>query len=269
MYGSRRNIDIYVSVENAKEDAFEAQCHITLPHGVDFVKAFLTPNISLPCYPTSSVEAKLICDIGNPMAGKSAKSFTIRVAPQSVLLYNQKVLRFNVTLSSSNKEENSTLVDNESQVLVALEAVPNVALVGKKYQEQVIYETKIADVNSRPLSDESQIGPEIVHEFKVRNKGPSQFLASELLIAWEKQIKIGVKNRDFLYLMEMPYTEGPITCDFSKLEPNRLNLTVSRVSIKIFKLPLTIENSVSLKYFCTHGVKPICFFFWRRGVERG
>jgi len=247
VYGSRRSIDISVSVENLGEDAFEAQCHFTLPHGVDFVKAFLNQNNSLPCYhqanngdllSSSSSETKLVCDIGNPMAGKSFKSFIIRVAPQSVLLFNQKVLKFNISLSSSNRENNSTMTDNESHVFVLLEAVPQVALIGKKYQEQVIYDTKFNELNKEKslthennnnnIDDESHIGPEIMHEFKVRNRGPSQFLASELLVAWEKQIKIGVKNRDFLYLMEMPYTEGPIKCDFSQLEFNRLNLTVRK-----------------------------------------
>ena len=237
VYGSRRSIDLFISVENAKEDAFEAQCQIVLPHGVDFVKAFVNQNTSLPCFhqisaDSASVETKLICDIGNPMLGNTVKSFTVRVAPQSVLLYNQKVLKFNVTVTSSNKEEQATLLDNEHYVHVSLEAVPNVALVGKKYQEQVIYETKLNKVvaggadRRLNLVDESQIGPEIMHEFKIRNKGPSQFLASELLIAWEKQIKIGVKNRDFLYLMEVPYTEGPIKCDFSRLTINPLNFTV-------------------------------------------
>jgi hypothetical protein len=277
VYGSRRSIDISVSVENLGEDAFEAQCHLTLPHGVDFVKAFLNQNNSLPCYhqtnngdilssssssssssslSSTSVETKLVCDIGNPMTGKSFKSFIIRVAPQSVLLFNQKVLKFNISLSSSNRENNSTMTDNESHVFVLLEAVPQVALIGKKYQEQVIYDTKFNELNKEKsfphennnnnnnIDDESHIGPEIMHEFKVRNRGPSQFLASELLVAWEKQIKIGVKNRDFLYLMEMPYTEGPIKCDFSQLEFNRLNLTV-----KIL---------ISLRYSC---IKSIAFLF--------
>jgi integrin alpha 8 len=258
VYGSRRNIDISVSVENVGEDAFESQCQITLPHGVDFVKAFLNQNSSLPCYhqinteASSSVETKLICDIGNPMVGKSFKSFTIRVAPQSVLLFNQKVLKFNISLSSSNKENNSTIIDNESYVFVLLEAMPNVALIGKKYQEQVIYDSKVNELHKEKSllndyarnDDESHIGPEIMHEFKVRNKGPSQFLASELLVAWEKQIKIGVKNRDFLYLMEIPYTEGPIKCDFSRLEYNRLNITV-RLFFLIFNAmlhPFFISN---------------------------
>ncbi len=44
VYGSRYNIDLNIQIENSKEDAFEAQCHIVLPYGVDYVKAFLSQN---------------------------------------------------------------------------------------------------------------------------------------------------------------------------------------------------------------------------------
>jgi hypothetical protein len=97
----------------------------------------------------------------------------------------------------------------------------------KKYQEQVIYETKFNEMQKmETLNNELQIGPEIMHEYKLINKGQSRILASELLIAWEKLIKIGIRNRDFLYLMDMPYTEGPIRCDYTNLDFNPLNLTV-------------------------------------------
>jgi hypothetical protein len=44
IYGSRQNIDLNINIENIKEDAFEAQCIITLPVGVDYVKAFTNQN---------------------------------------------------------------------------------------------------------------------------------------------------------------------------------------------------------------------------------
>lgn len=47
VYGSRYNIDLNIKIENKKEDAFEAQCHVTLPYGVDYVKAFISQNINV------------------------------------------------------------------------------------------------------------------------------------------------------------------------------------------------------------------------------
>ena len=44
IYGSQNYIDINIHVENTKEDAFESQCLITLPQGVNYVKAFITQS---------------------------------------------------------------------------------------------------------------------------------------------------------------------------------------------------------------------------------
>ena len=159
---------------------------------------------------------------------------------------------------SSNKEEKGTLFDNEYFVYVALDASPDLALIGKQYQEQVIYDTSIGGdlytlaksltkKEDDPLSSqdtdglsfaksqavthniqhESEIGPEIMHEYKLLNKGPSRISHSELLITWQKQIKIsGNKHRELLYLMETPYVEGPIRCNYDYSMINWLNLTV-------------------------------------------
>lgn len=82
------------------------------------------------------------------------------------------------------------------------------------------------------VENESEIGPEIMHEYKLINKGPSQFLSSELLIAWQKEIRVGYKTKNFLYLMEMPYTEGPIKCNIENLDINPLNISVKEFILK-------------------------------------
>ena len=246
-------------MENAKEDAFEAQCHVTLPLGVNYVKAFASSSssstaslsaASLPCYQSKAAnETRITCDIGNPMPAGSARSFTIRVAPQSVPL-NQELIKFNITASSSNREDKKTLFDNENFVYVVLDALPSVTLIGKQYQEQVIYESSLFSSSSihkqqqkdqlsltttttttaatyiDALTNEFELGPEIMHEYKLMNKGPSQALATELLVAWPRQIKVTGKNRDFLYLVDAPYLEGPIRCATQELAINPLNLTV-------------------------------------------
>jgi len=77
------------------------------------------------------------------------------------------------------------------------------------------------------ITNESEIGPEIIHEYKLINKGPSRFLSSELLISWQKVLKIKNKNRELLYLIEEPFTEGPIKCSIDNYLINPLNLSVS------------------------------------------
>jgi hypothetical protein len=94
----------------------------------------------------------------------------------------------------------------------------------KQYQEQLIYDTNKGEIGQ--LSNETEIGPEIMHEFKIINNGPSQISLTELLITWQKQIKIISKQKDFLYLIENPYTEGPIKCEVENSLINPLNLSV-------------------------------------------
>lgn len=231
IYGSRYNIDLNIKIENKKEDAFEAQCHVILPYGVDYVKAFISQNINAPqqslhCSHSKlqslQNETKIICDIGNPLVGGSMKIFTIRVAPLNILL-EEDVLKFNITVISSNKEEKKTVFDNENFVYVNLDASPDVTLIGKQYQEQIIYEMNTGEI-VQP-SNETEIGPEIMHEFKIINNGPSQITLTELLISWQKQKNIAHKQKDFLYLVENPYTEGPIKCDIESSLINPLNLS--------------------------------------------
>ncbi len=96
----------------------------------------------------------------------------------------------------------------------------------KQYQEQVVYETKLDSVlYSMPLN-ETQIGPEVIHEYKLINKGPSTFRSSELIVTWQSHIEIDNKNAQFMYLMELPYVEGPIKCQISQQLVNPLNISV-------------------------------------------
>ena len=84
--------------------------------------------------------------------------------------------------------------------------------------------SKLKSMNE--IESESEIGPEIIHEYKLLNKGPSRISKSELLVAWQNRIKSEKnKNKDLLYLMELPYTEGPIKCRFDRSLVNWLNLT--------------------------------------------
>jgi hypothetical protein len=85
LYGSDDAIDLNVKVLNAAEDAFEAQCIISLPRGVDYVKAFIDRHASLPCTHNKTEvepyrETTLVCDIGNPLvAGASVNIIFINI----------------------------------------------------------------------------------------------------------------------------------------------------------------------------------------------
>jgi hypothetical protein len=47
IFGSREHIDINIQIFNKREDAFESQCTIVLPQGVNYVKTFFTQGYSV------------------------------------------------------------------------------------------------------------------------------------------------------------------------------------------------------------------------------
>jgi len=149
------------------------------------------------------------------------------VSPQKILL-NQDKLKFNITATSSNRETDQSALDNEKYIYVVMRASPEVALVGKQYQEQVVYETRPRLHDSLPAEEE--IGPEVIHEYKLINKGPSQVSLSELFVAWQKA---AADQRHFMYLIEAPYTEGPVACHISPGLVNPLNVSVRSDSCEI------------------------------------
>lgn len=128
-------------------------------------------------------------------------------------------------LFSSNKEDEYAQLNNEKYVYVVMKASPSVTLLGKQYQEQVIYNTKWPNADTEELFNETQIGPEIMHEYKIINKGPSEILLSEMIVSWQKRINIDSESLEYLYLMEEPYIEGAIRCGFDPALVNPMNIS--------------------------------------------
>ena len=102
----------------------------------------------------------------------------------------------------------------------------------------MVYETKLDESLSSFLFNETQIGPEIIHEYKVINKGPSEISKSELLITWQNQIEFDDKHFDYIYLMETPYLDSDaIKCNIEQKHINPLNVSVYSVFFfNFFKL---------------------------------
>jgi hypothetical protein len=98
----------------------------------------------------------------------------------------------------------------------------------------VIYDNRASSLALSEVADvlnETEIGPELMHEYKVINKGPSQFLTGELLIGWQRYLNLGsVGNKELFYLIETPYTEGPIKCNIQEQLVNPLNLSVCKLN---------------------------------------
>ena len=141
---------------------------------------------------------------------------------------------------SSNKEDASTLYDNEYNVVVELDAVPSVILIGKQYQEQVIYENRYYQEETLLQSFknvDTEIGPEVVHEYKVVNKGPSELSMADLIVSWQNHYEIDNEYLNTVYLIEAPYVEGPLDCEYNSklINANVSNCKIYMQNVKMSK----------------------------------
>ena len=117
------------------------------------------------------------------------------------------------------------------------------------------YDTRLGELESD--LNETEIGPEIIHEYILINKGPSQISQADILVAWQRKIKINNENEDFLFLTSAPHTEGPVKCVYdskpnANLQHNKRQIT-SHEGIYPFFYP--IKNIFSNQ---AHSRNPEC-----------
>lgn len=188
---SNEEIEISITVRNdgklAKdgnlaEDAYETMLYVELPEGVLY-SGITNANaaVALTCnYVTLNVSRFVICDIGNPMPALAKTYFTLLVTPHNIDGQSDK-LTFKLNVNSSNPENGGDTWNNYFPLEIpvrqhaVLEISPNLA----SSTEQVIYNT-----SGVSLYKGTGFGPEITHEYRVRNLGPTPVKSSIINIYW-------------------------------------------------------------------------------------
>uniref|UniRef100_K1PAJ8 Integrin alpha-8 n=1 Tax=Magallana gigas TaxID=29159 RepID=K1PAJ8_MAGGI len=188
---SNEEIEISITVRNdgklAKdgnlaEDAYETMLYVELPEGVLY-SGITNANaaVALTCnYVTLNVSRFVICDIGNPMPALAKTYFTLLVTPHNIDGQSDK-LTFKLNVNSSNPENDGDTWNNYFPLEIpvrqhaVLEISPNLA----SSTEQVIYNT-----SGVSLYKGTGFGPEITHEYRVRNLGPTPVKSSIINIYW-------------------------------------------------------------------------------------
>lgn len=70
------------------------------------------------------------------------------------------------------------------------------------------------------------MGPQVVHVYSIRNKGPSGIQEAQADFLWPAYTLSG---EPLLYLLEQPETSGPVKCEFAE-EINPLGIVIERRS---------------------------------------
>ncbi|XP_069110775.1 integrin alpha-8-like isoform X1 [Argopecten irradians] len=202
--GSTSNIDIVVHLENRGEGAFETMLYIELPRGVQYNgiqdRKFTIP-FSCDRYTTNDTNL-VTCDMGNPLPTKAKANFTLRVTPGDID-GNMDKLMFKFVINSSNAELNSTYSDNTFYVSIPVIQSADIIIIGRlgeNQTEQIVYnDTGVA------IYKDSIYGPPVVHEYDVRNLGPSDIKESMIDIYWPSFDDVG---RNLLHLTHTPEVIG-------------------------------------------------------------
>lgn len=89
---------------------------------------------------------------------------------------------FNMVVNSTNPERFDSVSDNMKYLGVPLWAETDLIIVGSSKPVDVHYNITMED--SLNITDEKQIGPQVIHIYGIRNKGPSDILEAEAYIDW-------------------------------------------------------------------------------------
>ena len=115
---------------------------------------------------------------------------------------------FRMAANSSNPEVSGDVADNQMEIRVPLSVTADWKVTGKS--EPAIVEYNITEPLPEKYKVEDQIGPEVVHIYDVKNKGPATIKEAEVFIMWPSFTKDD--QRHLLYLLGVNYDKSKVTC---------------------------------------------------------
>lgn len=89
---------------------------------------------------------------------------------------------FYMIVNSTNPENLNSVSDNVQALKVPLWVETDLIIEGSSKPVDVHYNVTMEE--SFNITDEKQIGPQVVHIYGIRNKGPSDILEAEAYIDW-------------------------------------------------------------------------------------
>jgi hypothetical protein len=100
-------------------------------------------------------------------------------------------------VNSTNPENLDSISDNTKYLGVPLRVDTDLIIEGTSKPVDLHYNITAEDFVN--ITDEKQIGPQVIHIYGIRNKGPSDILEAEAYIDWPLFTLAGNKNIKFIY----------------------------------------------------------------------
>lgn len=240
---SSQQLNLVVSIKNIGEPAFESTFYLIMPQMVNFVNVNKTKYTS--DYPicnnnvikaggnefSSSKLNMLICDLGNPINRNEVINFTIITEPAKGY-YKSHDFTFLGLVNSSNSEFNKTY-EEDNQVLLGIPLNFRIDLKLSGYSLPKVFALNSSSLTKDDIIDasrnksvklsEAHVGPEVLHVYKLENKGLTKVSKLKLTILWPSKREDG---NHLLYLVDLPFAGPKVKCKTTNKSKyiNELNL---------------------------------------------
>uniref|UniRef100_A0A8C7K3R0 Integrin, alpha V n=1 Tax=Oncorhynchus kisutch TaxID=8019 RepID=A0A8C7K3R0_ONCKI len=218
--GDDNPLTLEVTAENRGEGAYEAELHVFLPPQADFTGVVRNSETlsRLSCaYKTENQTRVVVCDLGNPMKGGIKVLAGLRFSVHQ-LSEQDTFVKFDLQIQSSNQfNSTSSLVSS----ITTLAVLANVDIRGVALPDQVFLPIANWKPKENPVVGDD-IGPQILHIYELRNRGPSTFSKAILDIEWPYRFN----NGSLLYITKLE-VDGGMNCS-TDMEINPLNVSVWR-----------------------------------------
>lgn len=106
---------------------------------------------------------------------------------------------FNMTVKSTNLENIKTISDNIKSLVIPLRVDTELIIEGSSKPTDVHLNISMKE-KSQHITNEKQIGPQVIHVYIIRNKGPADILEAEANIDWPLYIMTGIINNNNTFI---------------------------------------------------------------------
>ncbi|XP_076250512.1 integrin subunit alpha inflated isoform X1 [Rhynchophorus ferrugineus] len=202
---SNTNLEFDVIVSNLGEDSFETTFEVTYPEGI-YYRKYEPKNNDVLC--SAGTNRTISCDIGNPLPANKIANFKMIFVPYHKEGMMQTYI-FEMRANSTNPEDKTTTDDNYKNVTIDIWVDSALEVSGRSIPQE-IYLPNTTQYTSAEITKESEIGPQVVHLYTLKNKGPATIDEAEMHFLWPWQTLAG---EDLLYLVEPPHVPEGVKCE--------------------------------------------------------
>lgn len=148
---------------------------------------------------------------------------------------------FYLEANSTNSEEEGTKSDNVYKKTVAISFETSLSVKGGSTEEEAVLYNLTEYTSFEDAKKESDIGPQVVHMYEIRNGGPSTIEEAEIYFLWPYE---SISGDPLVYLLDAPETTKNVQCEPTSFENARgLLLDQSLVTKSFLVSRAAVEKS--------------------------